>query len=138
MEEKPVRQPFGSPGGKTYLAPRIVRMIPPHRKYVEPFVGGAAVYFKKTPSDKEVLSDKDEEIAFAFRFLRDMTPGQFEELLRKNWRVSRRQFYQLKESKPKSPLERFYRFYYLKKGSFGSDSASLDVSREGRFWLRLL
>lgn len=133
MEEKPVRQPFGSPGGKAYLAPRIVGMIPPHRKYVEPFAGGAAVYFRKTPSDKEVLSDKDEEIAFAFRFLRDMTPGQFEELLRKNWRISRSQFQRLKEAKPKSPLERFYRFYYLKKGSFGGGSASINPNRIGEY-----
>lgn len=133
MEEKPIKQAFGSPGGKTYLAPRIVEMIPPHRKYVEPFAGGAAVYFRKTPADREVLSDKDEEIASAFRFLRDMTPRQFEMLLRKNWRVSRRQFYQLKESRPKSPLERFYRFYYLKKGSFGSGSASVDPSKEGNY-----
>lgn len=133
MEEKSVRQAFGSPGGKSYLAPRIATMIPPHRKYVEPFAGGAAVYFRKTPSDKEILGDKDEEIAFAFRFLRDMTPGQFEELLRRNWRVSRSQFYRLKELKPKSPLERFYRFYYLKRGSFGSGSASVDLMKEGTY-----
>lgn len=133
MEEKPVRQAFGSPGGKTYLAPRIVGMIPPHRKYVEPFAGGAAVYFRKTPTDKEVLSDKDEEIAFAFRFLRDMTPDQFEELLRKDWRISRSQFQRLKEMKPKSALERFYRFYYLRKGSFGFGGTSLNPNREGEY-----
>jgi len=35
-----VRQAFGSPGGKSYLAPRIATMLPPHKVYVEPFVGG--------------------------------------------------------------------------------------------------
>ena len=58
---KPVQQAFGSPGGKSYLAPRIASMMPPHKTYVEPFAGGAAVFFRKVPSQKEVLSDKDKK-----------------------------------------------------------------------------
>lgn len=33
MEEQPVKQAFGSPGGKTQLAPKIVGMLPEHRIY---------------------------------------------------------------------------------------------------------
>ena len=96
---KPVQQAFGSPGGKSYLAPRIAKLIPPHKTYVEPFAGGAAVFFRKEPSEKEVLSDKDAGIAFAFRFLADMTAKQFEELKKKNWVASRRQFAKVKAMK---------------------------------------
>lgn len=121
--EKPVQQAFGSPGGKSYLAPRIAGMIPPHETYVEPFAGGAAVFFKKEPSDKEVLSDKDKGIAFAFRFLRDMTEAQFKRLEGMNWVASRSLFNKLKAMKPKDDVERFYRFLYLKRLSYGAGMA---------------
>src|SRR5690242_16672671 len=49
-------------GGKRRVAPRIVRMIPEHIAYVEPFAGGAQVFFHKPPSRIEVLNDLDSEI----------------------------------------------------------------------------
>jgi len=132
MEEtKSVRQAFGSPGGKSYLAPKIVGMMPPHETYVEPFAGGAAVYFKKPPSDKEVLSDKDTEIAFAFRFLRDMTPEQYERLKRYDWAKRRALFDKLKAIEPKDDIERFRQFYYLKKASFGHGGKQFSTGDEG-------
>lgn len=118
------KQAFGSPGGKTRLAPKIIPMFPSHRIYVEPFAGGAAVYFRKGASEKEVLNDKDAEIAFAFRFLANMTPEQLEKLKRKNWIKSERQFKKLKALTPCTALERFYRFYYLKRASFGRGGQS--------------
>jgi len=130
--EQPVKQAFGSPGGKAYLAPRIAKMMPPHRIYVEPYAGGAAVFFRKEPSQKEVLGDKDSEIAFAFRFLRDMAPEQFRKLASKNWRRGERLFKKLKTMRPKNDLERFYRFYYLKKASFAGGSGSYNHMKDGK------
>jgi len=129
MELAPVKQAFGSPGGKTKLAPRIVGMIPPHRIYVEPFAGGAAVYFKKGASPEEVLNDKDAEIAFAFKFLRDMTEEDYKWLRKQNWFVSEPQFKHLKDMTPKNDRERFYRFYYLKRGSFARGGSQVDKNR---------
>ena len=57
--QEAVRQPFGSPGGKRYMADRLVRMLPEHKVYVEVFTGGAACFWKKKPSDKEIINDKD-------------------------------------------------------------------------------
>lgn len=34
-------------GGKSYLADRIIELMPPHRHYVEPYFGGGAVLFAK-------------------------------------------------------------------------------------------
>ena len=81
----PVRQAFGSSGGKSVLAPRIVKMMPPHRTYVEPFAGGAAVFWEKEPSPREVLNDKDREIAAAYRFIKGMTNSQFQQLKKFDW-----------------------------------------------------
>jgi len=128
---KPVQQAFGSPGGKSYLAPKITGMIPPHKSYIEPFAGGAAVYFRKEPSQIEILNDKDTEIAFAFRFLRDMTPEQYAWLQRQNWVISRSQFDKVKAMQPKDDEERFYKFYYLKKGSFANKAVSVALGHLG-------
>jgi len=73
----PIAPAFGSPGGKSHLAPRIVKLIPKHTTYVEPYAGGAAVFWRKEPSHREVLNDKDPEIAAAYRFLKNMTAEQF-------------------------------------------------------------
>jgi len=131
MQGNPIRPAFGSPGGKTYLAPRIVEIIPPHDIYVEPFAGGAAVYFRKGISQKEILNDKDREIAFAFRFLHNMTPNQFLELRKLNWVKSERQFDKVRAMQPKDDLQRFHQFYYLKKASWGSGSKSFSRLNAG-------
>ena len=131
IETKPTPQAFGSSGGKARLAKKIGPLIPEHTTYVEPFAGGAAVYFYKEPAKKEILNDMDEEIAFAYRFLRDMTPAQYEALKRKNWVISRHQFEKVKGMKPESDVDRFYKFYYTKRGSFRHGTTSVDVGNIG-------
>ncbi|CAB1129503.1 protein of unknown function [Candidatus Hydrogenisulfobacillus filiaventi] len=60
-------------GGKASMAPIVVRMLPPHRTYVEVFGGSAAVLFSKPPStsDLEVYNDIDDGLVGFFRVLRN-------------------------------------------------------------------
>ena len=45
-------------GGKSYLASKIVSMMPPHVHYVEPFAGGLSVLLAKNPEGvSEVVND---------------------------------------------------------------------------------
>ncbi len=125
-------QAFGSSGGKFHLARKISAMMPEHDTYVEPYAGGAAVYFYKEPAQKEVLNDMDKEIAFAYRFIRDMTSQQYEALKRKNWVISRGTFDKVKKMKPESDVDRFYKFYYTKKASFRKSCTDVDVGRIGK------
>src|ERR1043165_8887068 len=76
---------WGSPAGKKHLAPRLVKLIPPHKTYVEPFAGSGAVFFEKPPSDKEVLADADSEIASAYRALSTLTDRELAVLKKKDW-----------------------------------------------------
>ena len=42
-----LRTPISYYGGKQKLAATIVKMLPAHKLYCEPFIGGAAVLFAK-------------------------------------------------------------------------------------------
>src|SRR5947199_10460081 len=59
--------PLAYLGGKNRVAKKIIALIPEHNCYIEPFCGGAQVFFHKTPSNVEILNDLDEEV---FNFLR--------------------------------------------------------------------
>jgi len=115
---KSVRQLFGSPGGKHFLARKLVRLIPPHRIYVEPFAGGAALFFRKEASEVEVLGDTDPEIIFTYRFIRDASDDELEKLASQDWKASERRFQELLAKKPGSDLERAYRNLYLFRFGF--------------------
>jgi DNA adenine methylase len=54
-----LRPPVSYWGGRQLLLPKILPIIPQHEKYVEPFVGGGAVYWSKEPSKIEVINDLD-------------------------------------------------------------------------------
>lgn len=58
-------------GGKFRLAPWVIKHLPPHRCYVEPFGGAAGVLVQKDRAYAEVYNDLDGDIVNVFRVLRD-------------------------------------------------------------------
>lgn len=81
-----MKPPISYYGGKQKMAHHIVPLIPKHTVYVEPFAGGAAVFFAKpwpqvTNMDhyREYLNDKDERIINFYRVLQ--TPVKRDELI---------------------------------------------------------
>lgn len=68
-------------GGKHYLAPKIVALMPPHTHYVEPFAGGLGVLLAKDPEGvSEVVNDLDARLTTFWRVLQE--PDQFERFAR--------------------------------------------------------
>ena len=47
---KKLTQPLKWHGGKYYLAPQIIDLMPPHLHYVEPYFGGGAVLLSRDPN----------------------------------------------------------------------------------------
>jgi DNA adenine methylase len=58
-------------GGKGRLAEWIVGLLPPHRIYIEPFAGSAAVLLAKPVATHEILNDLDRNAVTFYRVLRD-------------------------------------------------------------------
>ena len=57
-----MKTPLTYYGGKQQLASLIISLIPQHKLYCEPFVGGGAVFFRKEPSAVEVVNDINSEL----------------------------------------------------------------------------
>lgn len=58
-------------GGKYRLASRIIPLLPPHERYVEPYGGGAGVLLRKPRSIAEIYNDLNGDVVNVFRVLRD-------------------------------------------------------------------
>lgn len=57
------------PGGKSTEFEYIKHLIPEHTRYVEPFFGGGAVFFKLAPS-KAIINDIADELVDLYRFVK--------------------------------------------------------------------
>ncbi len=111
--------PLSYIGGKNRLARQIIALFPKHTTYVEPFAGGAQVFFHKEPSEVEVLNDLDFEIVNFFR----VCQWHHQELIRylRFCPASRRLHELLSATKPETltDIQRAGRWIYLLKNSFG-------------------
>ncbi|MBV7529053.1 DNA adenine methylase [Chitinophaga sp. sic0106] len=67
MSKSRLKTPISYYGGKQKLSSIIVSLIPEHTLYCEPFVGGAAVFFAKPPSEVEVINDTNREMVNFYR-----------------------------------------------------------------------
>ncbi len=106
-------------GGKNRLARKIISLLPKHTTYVEPFAGGAQVFFHKQPSKVEILNDMNGEIVNLYRVLR----WHHEELVRcLRYCPMSRKLYEEMLACPTDTLtdvQRATRFFYVQKNSFG-------------------
>jgi DNA adenine methylase len=57
-------------GSKTLMSDDIISYFPKHSIYVEPFIGGGGVYFKKEPSPIEVINDIDKNLIQGYRLIK--------------------------------------------------------------------
>lgn len=107
-------------GGKRRLADRIFPLFPRHSCYVEPFAGGAALYFlRQVPAEVEVLNDVNGDLVNLYRVVQH----HLEEFVRQfKWALSSRQVFKwLQETRPQTltDIQRAARFYYLQQSAFG-------------------
>lgn len=107
-------------GGKRRMAKHILPEFPAHTCYVEPFCGGAALFFMKEPSKVEVINDVDGEVVNLYR----VVAHHLDEFVRQfRWSlVSRTMFEWATMQRPETltDIQRAARFFYLQQLCFGS------------------
>jgi DNA adenine methylase len=62
------------------LSATILKLIPAHKIYVEPFIGGAAIYFAKEPAPCEVINDTNGELVNFYEVLKRDFPALQQEI----------------------------------------------------------
>ena len=111
--------PLSYVGGKNRFAKIILPLIPPHRTYCEPFFGGGQIFFRKPPSEIEIINDLSRDVINFFR----VCQNHHEELVRylKYTLVSREWFklYKLQDPETLTDVQRAARFFFLQKNSYG-------------------
>src|SRR5437667_12385468 len=104
--------PLSYIGGKRRIAKQLVSLIPDHVTYVEPFAGGAQVFFHKPRSKVEVLNDLDDEIVNFLRICQ-RHPQELSRILR--WQPACRRLFEWHQQQTPAvltDLERSARFFY--------------------------
>lgn len=118
------------PGGKRWLASRHRSLFPKHyANYLEPFLGGGAVFFSLDPSCA-VLSDTNVELTNTYSHIKTNCSRIVKGLDRFQKRHSATLYYKTRKEEPSDPLERAIRFLYLNRTCF---NGMYRVNRQGAF-----
>lgn len=69
-----IRAPFPWFGGKAghKIKDAILSALPPHKRYLEPFGGGASILIAKQPAEVEVYNDVNRGVVNFFRVISDV------------------------------------------------------------------
>ncbi|MEM1484260.1 DNA adenine methylase [Oscillospiraceae bacterium PP1C4] len=122
-----IRPPFSALGGKQKVAASIVKYIPEHQMYIEPFGNTAAVLLKKPRSQIEVYNDVNNEVVNFFEVLRD-DPLALVEMCGK-FPYSETVYHDSLRQTGGTKLERAVRYFYLARcGFLGVSTEQFNVS----------
>jgi DNA adenine methylase len=126
---EPVQPFLRWPGGKRWLVPVIRHMVADLGLpgYIEPFLGGGAVFFGLCPK-KACLADVNEDLINTYRQVRE-APDRIAALLRK-LPVTNASYQEIRSRQPRTALHRAVRFLYLNRTGF---MGLYRVNRDGNF-----
>lgn len=117
-------------GGKRWLVDSSQLRIPTsYGKYIEPFLGSGALYFRLAPG-KALLSDLNSALIETYRAVRDQ-PNKILALLEEHQQAhSSDYYYAIRIASPSGSVERAARFIYLNRTCW---NGLYRVNREGKF-----
>ncbi len=119
-------------GGKSSLLSQFAPYFPPknkYRRYFEPFLGGAAVFFYLQP-EESFLFDLNRDLIEVYQVVRDSLDDLIKAL--KPHRNDKDYFYEIRAQLPStlSPVERAARFIFLNRTCY---NGLYRVNRQGQF-----
>ena len=102
-------------GGKRWLsAAGILPEMPTYKRFIEPFLGGGAVFFRYRPP-AAIISDVNEELIELYKMMRDVPRDLHKKMQRHHERHSDAYYYKVRAQAPNSPTERAARTLYLNR-----------------------
>ena len=116
MNQSPELKPFLKwAGGKRWLVQRHANLIPAaYKRYMEPFLGSAAVFFHLKP-ERSVLSDTNGELINAYQAIKDDWVRVHRHLLAHHRNHNKGYYYLIRDSTPRNDYTRAARFIYLNR-----------------------
>lgn len=117
MKSQEINSPFRYAGGKFYARDLILEHFPEHSSYIEPFAGGASIFFAKQKVTNNWLNDIDKDLINCLTVIKD----QSEELivrLRGEEATKERHAYFKNEFEVKTDIDRAVRWFYLNRTSY--------------------
>lgn len=69
MRDPSLKPPFCRQGNKFYHRKDVIPIIPPHKRYVECFVGTAAIFYNKEKAEENILNDLDTKIVNGLKMI---------------------------------------------------------------------
>ena len=118
-------------GGKRKLIGIISKYIPKYwNRYIEPFVGGGAIFFHLQPTTA-IISDTNSELINAYRVIKETPYNLIELLEHMKSHHSKEYYYYIRDKfSPKDNIERAARFIYLNRTCF---NGLWRVNKQGKF-----
>ena len=113
--KKPILPFLKWAGGKRWLVDRYTSYLDvPHTRFIEPFLGSGAAFFKLMP-EQAILCDKNEQLIETYAAIRDswqLVESKLQEHHRKH---SKEHYYKTRAEVPRTPATRAARFIYLNR-----------------------
>ncbi len=117
-------------GGKKWLIPFVKELIDglEFNNYIEPFLGGASIFFSLERDKQAYLSDINEDLINAYVQIRDDLDGVSGVL--ENYENGEDAYYAMRSSEPNTLCEKAAKFIYLNATSF---NGIYRVNRQGKY-----
>jgi DNA adenine methylase len=115
-------------GGKSDEIHHILPHIPEYETYVEPFVGGGALFFYINPKNA-VINDIHPELIKLYKTIAAGERQSIKEFM-ENHPNTEEEYYKVRDIEPKTDLETACQFYYLRKTCF---RGMLRYNKNGKF-----
>lgn len=130
-EENQIIVPFLKwAGGKRWLASSSPQLFPERfDRYVEPFLGSGAVFFYLQPS-VALLADRNCELVETYQAIRADWKRVVRKLRQHHQNHSRKYYYRVRQSRPRTNFSRAARFIYLNRTCW---NGLFRVNRNGEF-----
>ncbi|RKY10308.1 MAG: DNA adenine methylase [Planctomycetota bacterium] len=130
LQKRTTRPVLKWAGGKSQLLGELIPLMPrEYGKYIEPFIGGGALFFATAP-ENSVLSDSNTELMNMYRVIRDDVVTLIAEL--QNFKNSKSFFYEVRswDTSKLNPVEKAARTIYLNRTCF---NGLFRVNKKGQF-----